>query len=84
MTEPTISDKITILDALLVGVSEGFNSDTPKSCLPIATIAALLMGELMDLGQEMFTDEEVKMIDEAHAFLSTVADQLSEKEQTDG
>jgi hypothetical protein len=38
----------------------------------------------MDLGQEMFTDEEVKMIDEAHAFLSAVADRLSEKEQTDG
>lgn len=79
MNEPTISDKISLLDTLLMGVSDHFNSDTPKACLPIAIAAALLMQELMDLGQEMFTDEEVDMIDDARRFLVEVTDRLEGK-----
>jgi hypothetical protein len=82
MTEPTISDKITILDTLLVGVSDGFNSDTPKSCVPLAIVATLLISELMDLGKEMFTDAEIEMIDNARMFLIAVTERL--EEQTDG
>ena len=81
MTEPTISDKITILDALLVGVSDGFNSDIPKSCVPLAIVATLLISELMDLGKEMFTDAEIEMIDNARMFLIAVTERL--EEQTD-
>jgi hypothetical protein len=76
MKEPMISDKISLLNTLLMGVSDRFNSDTPEACLPIAIIAAMLMGELMDLGQEMFTDDEVDMIDDARRFLVEVTDRL--------
>ena len=82
MTQPTISDKITILDTLLVGVSDEFNSDTPKACVPLAIVAALLINDLMSLGKEMFTDAEVEMIDKAHEFLIAVTDRL--EEQNDG
>jgi hypothetical protein len=81
MAEPTISDKISILDTVLDGVADEFRSDSREAIVPLILFAKLLTADLMRVDKDMFTDDEGEMLERAHKFLITITERL---EQTNG